>query len=124
MSKHVASYFRHGRTMSRRASIAHKNNEHPITYWAKVLALDSETLRKMLIYIGIHHTGLRAMRTRFYRMANLKNDAEYKRFFAAFHSIPSSKKKFIEYMADVLQEKVRPVVSAKVMSSNDRVKLK
>lgn len=107
MSKHVASYFRHGRTMSRRASIAHNNNEHPITHWAKELALDRETLRKILVYNGIHHTGLRAMRTRFYRMANLKNEGEYKKFFAAFHSIPASKKKFIGYMADKLQEKVK-----------------
>lgn len=107
MRKHVASYIRHGRTMSRRARIAHKNSEHPITYWAKLLALENETLLKMLVYVGIHHTGLRAMRTRFYRLPDLKNDSEYRNFFSVFHSIPARKKKFINYMADKLQENVR-----------------
>ncbi len=108
MSNHVASYFRHGHTMSFRARKAHKNNEHPITYWVKELALDKDTIQKMLTYAGIHHTGVRAMRTRFYRLANLKNEGEYRRFFKMFHSIPASKKKFIHYMADILQEKIDP----------------
>jgi hypothetical protein len=47
------------------------------------------------------------MRTRFYRLPNLKNDSEYNRLFKVFHTIPSTKKKFITYMANKLQEKVR-----------------
>lgn len=107
MSNHIASYFRRGETMSRRARIAHKEDQHPITYWEKTLALDKETLMKMLVYVGIHHTGLRAMRTRFFRLANLKNEKEYRKFFDAFHSVSPGKKKFINYMSSRLQEQIR-----------------
>jgi hypothetical protein len=107
MQKFVASYFRRGYTMSRRARMAHKNNEHPISYWAKEFALDNETIKKLLVYVGMHQTGLRAMRTRFYRMPDLRNETEYNRFFRVFHSIPVSRKKFINYMADELQEIIK-----------------
>jgi hypothetical protein len=109
LRKHVATYFRHGRTSSRRAGIAHTNNEHPITHWMKELALDRQTVEKMLVYVGIHHTGLRAQRTPFYRLANLENDYEYRKFFNAFHSIPAGKKKFINYMANQLQMEISSV---------------
>jgi hypothetical protein len=94
--------------MSRNARKAHRNNEHPLTYWKEQLGLDKETLIKMLIFAGIHHTGLRAMRTRFYRLPDLKNEKEYRRLFDTFHSIPARKKKFIDYMARKLQDKIDP----------------
>jgi hypothetical protein len=106
MGKHVASYFRSGHTVSFRARKAKKNNEHPLTFWMDKFALDKETASQMLTYVGIHHTGLRAMRTRFFRVANPKIESEYRRFFSAFHSIPATKKKFINCMADILQEEI------------------
>jgi hypothetical protein len=107
MEKRVCSYFRRGFTMSRRAYISHKKNEHPITHWVKILALDKELIKKMLIYVGIHHTGMYARRTRFYRLPNLKDEKEFRRFYRTFHTIPKTKKKFIDYMSNHLQEMLR-----------------
>ena len=98
MKPRVANYFRRGFTMSRRARISHKNNEHPITYWIKILAIDKETILKMLVCIGVHHTGLYAQRTLFYRLPRLQNEKELMRFYKEYHSIPASKKKFIKFI--------------------------
>src|SRR6476660_8748798 len=103
MQPHVASYIRHGRTMSRRARIAHQNNEHPLTYWEKLFALDKETLKKFMVYAGIHHTGLRAMRTRFYRLPHLNNEKELRRIYRILNSVSPGKKKFISYITDYLK---------------------
>jgi hypothetical protein len=107
MKPRVASYFRKGFTMSRRARISHKNNEHPISHWVKILAIDKETITKMLVYAGIHHTGLYAKRTKFYRLPRLNNDKELRRFSKVFHSITATKRKFNKYMAAYLQQRVR-----------------
>ena len=107
MSLRVASYFRKGHTMSRNARISHKNNEHPISHWIDKLAIDKETIKEMLVYVGIHHTGLYAQRSRFYRLPHLNNEKEFRKFYKVFHSIPATKKKFIKYMSDYLQEKNR-----------------
>lgn len=48
MKPKVASYFRRGFTMSRNARVSHKNNEHPITPWIKILTIDKETIKKYL----------------------------------------------------------------------------
>jgi hypothetical protein len=106
MKPKVASYFRRGFTMSRNARISHKNNEHPITHWIKKLAIDKETIKKMLVYVGIHQTGLYAQRTEFYRLPKLNNEKEFARFYETFHSMPVTKRKFINYMASYLQQKV------------------
>lgn len=106
MEYKVASYFRRGFTMSRRARISHKNNERPITYWMKELAVDKETIMKMLIYVGIHHTGLYAKRTRFYRLPRLNNDKELRRLFKVYNEMPASKKKLVNYLSGYLQERV------------------
>jgi hypothetical protein len=114
MKPKVASYFRRGFTMSRRARISHKNNEHPITHWIKVLAIDKETIKKMLIYAGVHHTGLYAQRTQFYRLPKLNNEMELARFYKVFHSMPATKRKFINYMAGYLQLKTgKPFIDSK-----------
>jgi hypothetical protein len=115
MGYRVASYFRHGRTMSRRAIKSHNNNEHPLTHWIKILALEKEFIRKLLIYCGIHHTGLYAKRTGFYRLPNLKNENEFMRFYKIFHSIPAGRKKCVEYFADKLQDKIISESSKKVV---------
>ncbi len=106
MKPKVANYFRRGFTMSRRARISHKNKEHPITHWIKILAIDKETIKKMLICIGVHHTGMYAQRTQFYRLPRLNNEKELQRFYKEFHSIPATKRKFINYMSAYLQQKV------------------
>ena len=106
MKPRVASYFRKGFTMSRRARISHKNNEHPITYWIKELAIDKEIIKKMLVYVGIHHTGLYAKRTQFYRLPKLNNEKELRRFYQVFQSMPATKKKCTNYMAAYLQQKI------------------
>ena len=103
----VASYCKRGYTMSKRARISHKNNEHPITHWIKILALDNEVIKKMLIHIGVHHTGLYAKRTEFYRLPRLDNFGELNRFYKEFHSIPATKKKCIKYFADYFQKEVQ-----------------
>jgi len=110
MSLKVASYYRRGFTISRRASIAHKNNQHPMSYWIEKLRLDKATIKKMLNYAGHHHTGLYAKRTRFYRLPDWENEFEVERFYRTFHSIPVSKKKFIAHMEALLQEEVEHAV--------------
>jgi hypothetical protein len=107
MKPRVAKYFRRGFTMSRRARISHRNNEHPITHWMKMLALDKKTILKMLVCIGVHHTGMYAQRTVFYRLPKFNKEEEMKRFFKVYNSIPATKRKFIEYMAAHLQQEVR-----------------
>lgn len=107
MKPRVAKYIRRGYTMSRNARISHRNNEHPITYWIKELAIDKEMIKNMLIYAGIHHTGLYAQRTEFYRLPRMNNDRELSRFYKVFHAIPATKRKFIKYMATHLQENSR-----------------
>jgi hypothetical protein len=108
----VASYFRHGFTMSRRAYISHKKNEHPITHWIKILALDRKILKRMLVNIGVHHTGLYAKRTLFYRLPKLNKEHEMSRFYESFRTIPASKKKCIKYLAEYLQQPLEVSKSA------------
>jgi hypothetical protein len=103
----VASYIRHGHGISRRAIIAKKNNEHPMSYWAKELNIDNEVLKNLLIYVGIHHTGLYAKRTKFYRMPDLSNEAEAKVFFKVLHNANPSRKKFVDYLLNYLGESNR-----------------
>ena len=114
MEPKVAKYIYRGFTMSRRAYISKKNNEHPITHWIKTLGLDKKTLQKMLINIGIHHTGKYAQRTLFYRLPKLHRENERERFYNVFHSIPASKKKFINYMAAHLQEQVEALANVDI----------
>ena len=91
----VARYIRKGHGISHRARIAKNNDEHPMTYWIKELAIDKETLKKLLIYVGEHQTGLYAMRTGFYRMPDLKNEIEAKKFFHVYNNADPAKKKFL-----------------------------
>jgi hypothetical protein len=127
MGYRVASYFRHGRTMSRRAIKAHNNNEHPLTHWMKILGLEKETIKSMFPYCGIHHTGLYAKRTGFYRLPNLKNEKEFRKFYNVFRSIPAGKKKCIDYFSEWLQEKVncKPAVNRIVYldSNGQRIRM-
>lgn len=102
----AASYIRRGFTMSRRARISHRSNEHPISHWISEFAIDKETIKKMLIYVGIHHTGLYAKRTKFYRLPKLNNGKELRRFSKEFQSIPATKRKFLKYMSAYLQQRM------------------
>ena len=127
MTLRVAQYIHRGFTMSRRAYISKKNNEHPVTHWIKVLGLDKKTIQKMLVNIGIHHTGMYARRTLFYRLPKFHRENEVERFNKVFHSIPPTKKKFIKYMAAYLQDKVAAPVNAessKVGKTPTYIKLK
>jgi hypothetical protein len=98
----VASYIRRGHTVSRRAGIAKKNNIHPMTYWMKELSIDKETLKKLLMYEGIHHTGLYAKRTKFYRLPNLKNEIEREAFFYVLNNANPGRKTFVQYLRNYL----------------------
>jgi hypothetical protein len=102
MKPRVAGYFKRGYTMSRQARLSHKRNEHPITYWMKELALDKETLQKFLVYAGMHHTGLYAKRTSFYRLPDSANEKEMEKFNNAFREIPATKAKFIKYISEYI----------------------
>ena len=106
MNLRIANYTRRGFTMSRRAYISHKKNEHPITYWIKELAIDKKKIKEMLTCIGVHHTGLYAQRTKFYRLPKLHKEWEFEKFYKAFHSLPATKKKCINFLANHLQENV------------------
>lgn len=99
----VASYARHGFTMSRRARISHRNHEHPITFWIKEFNLDKEMIKRMLIYVGIHHTGLYAKRTKFFRLPKLNDEKELRRFNIEFQKVSPGKKKFINFISNYLQ---------------------
>jgi len=127
MSLKVASYYRRGFTISRRARIAHKNNQHPMSHWMEKLRLDKTTIMKMLNFAGHHHTGLYAKRTRFYRLPDWENEYEVKTFYRIFHSIPASKKKFIAHMEALLQEEVEydlPEQNQRVRSWKNRPEYK
>jgi hypothetical protein len=108
----IAAYFYRGFTMSRRAMLAHKNNEHPVTHWMKELGLEKELIRKMLIYAGYHHTGKYVRRTTFYRLPKWENEFEMRRFIKAFHTIPATKKKCIRYLSELLQEPLEDFATA------------
>jgi len=94
----VARYIRRGHGISHRARIAKDNDAHPMTHWIKEFAIDKETLKKLLIHVGKHQTGLYAMRTDFYRMPDLKNEEEAKKFFRVYNNADPSKKKFFSKM--------------------------
>lgn len=103
--------------MSRRAYISHKKNEHPITHWMKEFNLDKETVMKLLVFAGHHHTGKYAQRTKFYRLPDLKNERERKNFFRVCNSIPATKRKFFRYMSGYLNGQAdhsSPAISANV----------
>ena len=90
--------------MSHRARIAKDNDAYPMSYWVKEFVIDKETLKRMLIYVGKHQTGLYGMRTGFYRMPDLKNEEEAKRFFFTYNNADPAKKKFLAQM-DVYHRK-------------------
>ena len=69
-----------------------------MTWWVKELGLDKETLKSMLVCIGIHHTGMYAKRTLFYRLPKWNSVHEAERFFDVFFSIPPTKKRFFQFM--------------------------
>lgn len=91
----VARYIRRGHGISHRARIAKDNNAHPMTYWIKELAIDKETLKKLLVFVGEHQTGLYAMRTGFFRMPDLKSEDEAKKFNYVYNNADPAKKKFL-----------------------------
>jgi hypothetical protein len=94
----VARYIRRGHGISHRARIAKDNHAFPITHWMKDFAIDKETLKKLLIPVGKHQTGLYGKRTDFYRMPDLKNEEEARRFKNVFNNTDPAKKKFFEKM--------------------------
>ena len=119
MQYKVASYFRHGRTMSRSARTSHKNNEHPITHWIKTLAIDKELIKDMLVFAGIRRTGMYAQRTEFYRLPRWHSENELARFYKTFNKIPVTKRKCIDYMTDYLKrgKRLTPVKEKEKISS-------
>jgi hypothetical protein len=94
----VARYIRRGHGISHRARIAKDNDAHPMTHWVKEFAIDKETLKKLLVFVGKHQTGLYAMRTEFYRMPDLKIEEEAKKFFYVYNNVDPAKKKFVSQL--------------------------
>lgn len=110
MKKNVAPYIKKGFTVSRRASISYQKNELPLSHWMELLRVNKAVLKNLLVYCGDHQTGLYARRTKFYRLPRLDDEKEFNDFFRLFHSIPPDRKKCIDYMANHLQEEIKPAL--------------
>jgi hypothetical protein len=107
MGKRIANYYKNkGYMMSRRGREAMANNEFPITYWTERFIMPASQIEKLLIYMGIHHTGIYGEETKFYRLPDLYDTAELMRVYHAFHSVPSTKMNFIQALSKHLQLRI------------------
>jgi hypothetical protein len=102
--KSKASYYKnHGYMMSRRGREAIANNEFPIKYWTDRFLMPASQVEGLLIYMGIHHTGIYGDETKFYRLPDTYDTSELLSDYHAFHSVPASKLNFIHTMSKHLQ---------------------
>jgi hypothetical protein len=99
-----ASYYRkHGFMMSRRGREAVANNEFPISHWTERFVMPACQAERLLIYMGIHHTGIHGDETKFYRLPDAYDTAELMSVYHAFHAVPATKLNFINIMSKHLQ---------------------
>jgi hypothetical protein len=106
--KRIANYYKyHGHMMSKRAREAVANNEFPISYWTEKFFMPESDVEKLLIYMGIHHTGQRGYETKFYRLPDVYDTAELMSVYHAFHSVPAKKINFINAMSMHLQIRIQ-----------------
>jgi hypothetical protein len=89
--------------MSRRGREAVANNEFPVTYWMERFAMNENQIAKLLIYMGVHHTGIHGDETKFYRLPDTYDTAELMSVYHAFHALPAAKLNYINAMAKHLQ---------------------
>jgi hypothetical protein len=102
--KRTANYYRNqGYMMSRRGREAVANNEFPVSHWTERFLMPESQVEKLLIYMGIHHTGMYGDETKFYRLPDRYDTAELMSVYHAFHSIPAGKLNFINIMSKHLQ---------------------
>jgi hypothetical protein len=108
MSKRrIASYYkRHGFMMSQRGREAVANNEFPISHWTERFLMPACQVEKLLIYMGIHHTGIHGDETKFYRLPDPYDTLELMSVYHAFHMIPATKLNFINIMSKHLQVRI------------------
>lgn len=108
MSKRrLANYYKNkGFMMSRRGREAVSNNEYPITHWTERFLMPASQVEKLLIYMGIHHTGMYGDETKFYRLPDPYDTAELMSVYHAFHSVPANKLNFVFVMSKHLQVRI------------------
>lgn len=118
----IASYYRRGFMMSRRARIAVSNNEHPIKFWAERFVMDEELIPQLLIYMGNHHIGSHCLLTPFYRLPDVDDPEELMKIYKAFHKVPANKLNFKRIMSMHLQKSIDE--KGKVIPKKDRPRKK
>lgn len=116
--KRIANYYKHhGFMMSRRGREALRNNEFPISHWTERFLMPASQVEQLLIYMGIHHTGVHGNETKFYRLPDVYDTSELMSVYHAFHSVVATKLNFINIMSKHLQLRIEdrftniPVVS-------------
>jgi hypothetical protein len=102
----IASYYRRGFMMSRRAREAVANNERPLNYWKEKLAMEEDQIVQLLIYMGNHHVGSKGILTPFYRLPDKDDADELKKIYKFFHQVSAKKLNFIRMMSMHLQKSV------------------
>ena len=106
-NKRIAGYYKkHGFMMSQRGREAVANNEFPITHWTDRFVMPESQAEKLLIYMGIHHTGIHGNETKFYRLPDAYDTAELMLVYHTFHTIPANKLNFINIMSKHLQVRI------------------
>ena len=108
MSKNrIANYYKnHGFMISRRGRKAMENNEFPISHWTEKFSMPASQVEKLLIYMGIHHTGAYGDETKFFRLPDPYDTAELMSVYHAFHLVPAAKLNFINIMSKHLQVRI------------------
>jgi len=105
--KRFANYYQHhGFMMSRRGREAVANNEFPISHWTERFLLPANRVEQLLIYMGVHHTGIYGDETKFYRLPDPYDTPELMSIYHAFHSIPATKLNLINIMSNHLQIRI------------------
>jgi hypothetical protein len=123
--KRIANYYKHhGFMMSRRGREAITNNEFPITYWTERFVMPEKQAEHLLIYMGIHHTGIHGDETKFYRLPDVYDTAELLYVYRAFHSVAATKLNFINIMSKHLQLRIEDRFSNVPLLSKPRKRIK
>ena len=116
--------FRPGFTMSRRARLAIRHNEHPITYWKDRLVMEEDQISKLLIFMGNHHVGAHGVLMPFYRLPDKHDTAELMKIYHAFHEVAARKLNFIRVLSTHLQQGIEENGRIVPLSSRPRKKTK
>jgi hypothetical protein len=105
--KRIAPYYKnHGEMVSRRGREAMEHNEFPIHYWTEKLLMHESLIERLLIYMGVHHTGTHGDMTKFYRLPDAYDTQELMSVYHAFHSLTATNETFIDIMSNHLQLRI------------------